>query len=803
MKRVMIVAAVMAVLWSASVARAATLQGTVLTAGETPADQVTVVLVEARRSTVTGADGAFVFENLPAGNYLLSAESRTSGGAVMRVEVADDGEPLTVVLDQRVHAGSLSVTAAGIARSLSELVAPVDVLTGDSLDFRREATLGETLKNQPGVASSTYGQGSSRPVIRAQAGDRIRILENGLDTGDVSSIGPDHAVSANPLAAESIEVVRGAATLLYGGNAIGGVVNVSDGRIPDREATEPISGEVELFGGTVADQWGGRFRLDGGSGHFAWHVNGFIREADDYESPAEHLLEEGEHHEGEHDHDDDEHHDEGEEHEGEDDHDHDHDHEGDEVGTGRVPNTFAESAGASVGLSYVTDRGFIGIAFSGLDAEYGIPGHHHHHEGEHDHDGEEHHDEGEEDHEGEDDHDHEGEEEVGVFTKQEQRRIDIHGQLDRPTDGLRALRFTAGWRDYEHREIEGDEIGTRFTNEFTEIRAEALHEPLWGVLEGTVGLHWMDRDFAAAGEEAFVQPTTTNRLAAFIYEETPIDPVGVQFGLRFERQETDSIDPTLSSRDFDTFSASTGIAFEPTDSWRIGMTVSRAERAPTAEELYADGPHAATRAYEIGDQNLNSEVGMGADLTFRYDAPRFVGTASFFATGYEDYIYLLETGEERDGFEVQQFVQADANFYGFELHGDYELLHLDPHHLHLEVGYDQVRAHLDVSGEALPRTPPARFRTGLVYHSERWTARVEGVMVAEQDRVAEHEETTDDYTMLNASVGYRFFTGDLLHEVMLRGTNLTDEAAYNHVSFIKRQAPLPGIDVNLSYRVRF
>jgi iron complex outermembrane receptor protein len=794
MRRVMMIVAVIGASWCASVAQAATLKGTILTAGEAPADQVTVLLVELRRSTVTGADGAFVFEDLPPGNYLLNVESPTAGGAAVRVEVVDEGEPLVVRLNQRVHAGTVSVTAAGTARSLAELIAPADVLSGDNLDFRREATLGETLKNQPGVASSSYGQGSSRPVIRAQAGDRIRILENGLDTGDVSSIGPDHAVSADPLSAESIEVVRGAATLLYGGNAIGGVVNISDGRIPEREADEPISGEVELFGGTVADQWGGRFRLDGGSGRFAWHADGFIRDADDYESPAEHLLEEGEHH-----------HDEGDEHdhEGEDhDEDEDHDHDEDVVGTGRVTNTFAESAGASVGLSYVADRGFIGIAFSGLDAEYGIPGHHHHHEGDHDHDGDEHHD-GEGEHEGDDDHDHEGEEEGDVYTKQEQRRIDIHGQLDRPTDGLRALRFRAGWRDYEHREIEGDEIGTRFTNEFTEIRAEALHEPLWGVLEGTVGLHWVDRDFAAAGDEAFVQPTTTNRLAAFIYEETPVEPVGVQFGLRFERQETDTVDPTLSSREFDTFSASTGIAFEPTDSWRIGMTVSRAERAPTAEELYSDGPHAATRAYEIGNQDLNTEVGMGADLTIRYDVPRFVGTASFFATGYEDYIYLLETGEERDGFEVQQFVQADANFYGFELHGDYELLHLDPHHLHLEVGYDQVRAHLDESGEALPRTPPARFRTGLVYRSERWTAHVEGVMVAEQDRVAEHEESTDGYTMLNASVGYRFFAGGLLHEVMLRGTNLTDEAAYNHVSFLKRQAPLPGIDVNLSYRMRF
>ncbi len=231
------------------------LSGFVAAAGGEPVAGAEVSLPEIRRTTYTDDQGWFRFDELPPGEYLIGVSSLRAGGLVQRVTVtAAPSEPITLTLDKRVHTQGITVTAAGVARGLGEVVQPVDVLGGEDLVLRRQSTLGETLAQQPGVTASTYGQGSSRPVIRGLGADRIRILENGLDTGDVSSIGPDHAVAMDPLAAEQIEVVRGPAAVLWGANAIGGVVNVLDGRVPDKPATAPVAAAIELEVGSNAEK---------------------------------------------------------------------------------------------------------------------------------------------------------------------------------------------------------------------------------------------------------------------------------------------------------------------------------------------------------------------------------------------------------------------------------------------------------------------------------------------------------------------------------------------------------------------
>jgi len=741
------------------------IHGRVLTANGDPAADVHVTLVELRREVHTDDEGSFVFSDLKADSYLLSALSPLFGGAVERVLLAaGDVVEVELHLDQRIHGEAISVTASGVARGLDEVVLPVEVLSGEDLLLRRGATLGETLEGQAGVAASSYGRGSSRPVIRGLGGDRVRILENGLDVGDVSSVGPDHAVSSDPATAESIEVLRGPGTLLYGSTAVGGVVNILDSRVPDRRAERPVAGTVEIAGGSVADELSGSLSIDGGAGALAWHVNFFARDVDDYDSPAPHRAGcEDDHHQ----------HDGG---------GHGDEHDEENFETGRVPDTWARSAGGALGLSWVRDNGYIGVALSGLDAEYGIPGHHHHEEGEepvaHDH------------------------ENGGVHSELEQRRFDLHGQLDDPFPALHSLRVRMGWRDYEHSEIEGEALGTKFESELLETRLEAVHHPL-GVFTGTFGLHWVDRDFAATGEEAFVMPTTTHRLAAFVYEETPAEPIGVQLGLRWERQDTESTDPGLPSRDFDGLSASAGLAWKITDFWLANLAVTRTERAPVAEELYSDGPHAATRAYEIGDPDLEMERGLGVDLAVKAEGERFAGGLSVFQTRFDDFIYLQSSGEEIHGLGVQYFVQDDAEYTGFEVFGDVEMWHSEPHHLNLELVYDQVRAQLQESGEPLPRIPPQRLRAALIYRGFKLRARLEGRWVSEQDRVAENEEPTDSFVMADASIGYRFFTSTLVHDLLLRGTNLLNEQAYNHVSFLKEETPFPGRNLSLVYRLMF
>ena len=726
----------------------ARLTGTVLTADGDPVAGAEVSLPELRRTVFTNEFGEFSFTGLQSGEFLISVSSARSGGIVTRVAVnPETTEPLTLTLDKLVHSHGITVTAAGVARGLGEVAQPVDVLGGEDLLLRKQSTLGETLAQQPGVTASTYGQGSSRPVIRGLGADRIRILENGLDTGDVSSIGPDHAVAVDPLAAEQIEVVRGPAAVLWGANAIGGVVNVLDGRVPDKPAPAPVTAEVELEYGSNADKFAGAAKLDGGAGHFAWHLDLYTRDQDNYSSPAERPGHEG------------------------------------EVETGTVENSWAKAQGATIGGSYVADRGFIGIAFGGYETEYGIPGHQHHHE--------------------EEPpllKDHHEEEEPGVYADLEQRRVDLHGQLDEPFRHFSAVKVSAGWRDYNHQEMEGDVLGTRFDNRWAEGRLDFVNEAILG-FSGTLGLQYVQRDFAAAGEEAFVEPTDTTKLGAYIFEETDVDPVGFQFGLRYDRQDTRSSDADLPDRDFRTWTASVGVVWDIAEHWGLTANLNRPERAPTPEELYAYGPHVATGAFEIGDPNLSTEVGQGVELSLRAEYPRFEATLSAFANRYDDYIYLAETGEEIDGLEVFRFTQNDTEFTGFELHGHFELLHSGKNHIHLGFSYDQVKAEFRDNGEALPRIPPRRGRLALIYLGERIDARVEGWWVDDQTRVSEHETPTPGYEMLNASVGYKIFAGTTVHELLLRGRNLTDSAAYNHVSFLKFAAPLPGRDIALIYRL--
>ncbi len=729
--------------------------GTVLSAGGDPVAGATVSLPEIRRDTVSDDDGRFLFKDMVPGEYLVHVASQRFGGAVRRFKViAGSIEVHEIILDQMVHAGRISVTASGVARGLDEVVNPVDVLTGMELELRKQSTLGETLAQQPGVTATTYGQGSSRPVIRGLGEDRIRILENGLDTGDVASVGPDHAVATDPLAAEQVEVVRGPATVLWGANAIGGVVNVLDGRVPDRPVTAPITGAIQLEYGSNSDKTAGAAKLDGGFGNWAFHLDLYARDQDDYSSPAPRLESQNEE----------------EQHDG---------HE-EELETGTVENSWTRAQGSTVGVSYVAERGYIGIAVGGYDTDFGIPGHHHHEEKASDHD----------------------DGETGVHSELEQKRVDLHSRLDNPFAGFTELRFKAGWRDYQHSEIEGEQIGTVFQNEWTEARLDFVNQTFLG-FEGTLGLQYANREFAAFGDEAFVQPTDTDKLGAYIFQETDVDPVGFQFGLRWDNQDTRSADPLLPDRDFQTWTASVGMVWDISQVWSLGATVNRPERAPTPEELYSDGPHLATFAYEIGDPTLDPEVGTGLEFSLRATYDRFEATLSAFATTFRDFIYLDQTGEVVDGLEILQFSQEDAQFKGFEVHGHFEILHGADRHLHLGFSYDQVEADFKDTGEYLPRIPPRRGRLALIYLDQRWDARIEGWWVDEQTKVADYETQTPGYFMLNAAFGYKIFAGATVHELILRGRNLNDEAAYNHVSFLKFQAPLPGRDVSLIYRLLF
>ena len=683
-----------------------------------------------------------------------------------------------------------------------------DVLDADELERKAVDNIGATVGNEPGVHNSSYGSGAGRPIIHGLGGARVRVMEEQIDTLDVSVSSGDHAVTVDPFVAERVEILKGSSTLLYGSGAIGGVVDVHTGRIP-QDVPERVHGTLGLRATDNGDGRNGAFRLDGGGGSVAWHLDAFARDTDDYdipgfaESAAFHAREEEEHHDEEGHHDEDEHEEEGEHHDEE---EHEDEHEEEEV-HGRLPGSALEVRGGSAGFSIIGERGFVGLAVSGLSSEYGIPGHshaHHHDEGEHEdeHEEGEHHDD--EEHEEGEHHDegeaHAGEEAPPVVVL-DQTRIDLKTGLDDPFDGFESLSLRLGINDYEHVENEAGEAGTVFTNNAWEARAELTHDPLGG-WRGAVGVQLGNREFSVAGEEAFTPPVDTSSLGLFWVGERSLERVGLEAGLRFDRVGHDPAQGR--SRDFSGASASLGLIVPLGEGWEGTVLADYATRAPIGEELFSDSPHPGTGAFHIGEPDLDHEQArnVAATLTGRGDGWSVGGT--FYYANFADFIYLAATGEEMDGFEVRRYAQADATFPGFEVEGRVTVAEWDVGRLELGAFYDTVSPELDVSGnEHLPLIPPSRVGVSLDFTGSRLLANVDYVRASEQDDVAEFELPSDAYDDLRARIAWRFRQGDTPIEAFLAGRNLTDDEQRLHTSVVKDLAPQPGRTIEAGLRVRF
>jgi iron complex outermembrane receptor protein len=761
-------AAPLATLAAATSTASATLTGTVTSRDGQPVTDAVVEIPTLRRRIVVGADGRFELTALPAGELRVRVVSPRAGVQTATVDLrAGEATQLDLVLDLAVHREELVVTATGEARGLGELAQAADVLAGQELLGRLQLSLGDTLAAQPGVHSTSFGPGASRPVIRGLGGGRVRVLEGGVGSGDASDTSPDHAVSANPFDAERIEILRGPASLLYGSAAVGGVVNILDERIPDYLPEEAVTGSLTLLGGSAANERSGGFHLDGRlGGRWAWHLDGFRRDSDDVEIPGLADADSEEEEEPGHE---------------------------EEEPTGILENSAVEAEGGTVGVSYVAEGGFFGVSYTTYDTLYGVPGHAHHHE-----------EEEEEPHvsrwlAGEED---EEEEEEAVRIDLEQRRFDVRGEINRELGIFRGLKLRFGQTNYEHQELEGDEVGTLFTNDSWELRIEAPHRQL-GPFQGSLGLQASRRDFEAIGEEAFVPPTETTGHAVFLFEEITRGALTWQLGLRYETQDVEAVGELAADRSHAGVSASLGAVWKLGETWSLAAALARGVKLPNAEELFANGPHVATRSFEIGDPTLDEETSLGLDLTVRHDGEPVDGAVTFFGTRYDGFIIDLPTGEVLDDLPVFRYAARDAEFRGVEGELHIELWHGEPHHLELELSGDYVRAEDRQTGDPLPRIPPLRYAVGLLYQGAAWSGRIEARRVEEQDRVAANETTTDGYTFVNAELGYRFFTGRMVHDLLLRGTNLGDEEARNHVSFLKDLAPLPGRDVSLLYQLSF
>lgn len=657
-----------------------------------------------------------------------------------------------------------------------------EVLDGEELERRLQSTIGETVGRLPGVHAADFGQAASRPVIHGLSGPRVRIMEDRIDSMDVSVTSADHAVTIEPFIADRIEILKGPSALIYGTGAIGGVVDVHTGRIPHESTGEPISGRFEARGADNADRVTAAGRLNGDAGPFTWHLDGSYRDADDYDIPgfAEsdelRALEDAEHEEEDHD-----------------DEDHD-EHEDEEEVRGTLPGSELENQTLAAGLSWTGERGFAGIAVSTLEADYGLPGGH-----EHAH--EEDHDEDEEDHDEEHDEEHEHVEGTPTVDL-EQTRIDLEAGLSEPLPGFESLNLRVGINDYEHQEIEPDgAVATTFDNQAWEARVELTHQPVAG-WRGALGVQFSDRDFEAEGEEAFIAPVETQAMGAFWVGERSFGGFDLEAGLRIGDVDVDS--STASSESFTTYAVSLGLVVPFGDAWSLGLLVDRSARAPIAEELYSYGPHLATGAFEIGNPDLDVEEATSLSANLRYSGEILYFNSSVYYTAFDDFIYEAATGTEEDDLPVFVYTQNDADFVGLDAEVRITAAQWDAGSVAVRATFDTVEGQLDVSGnDNLPRIPPTRYGIGADLNWGPVRASLDHTWVRDQNDVADFELPTDGYRDLRAFVGADLPLGGQTLTLFLQGRNLTDQEQRQHSSFIKDTAPLPGRTIEAGLRARF
>jgi len=646
-------------------------------------------------------------------------------------------------LDEEIPMDEIVVTAP-MSRPLFQQAQSASVLSGQNLTLAIEPSLGQTLARLPGVSSSYFGPAASRPIIRGLDGDRIRILQNGLNTIDASATSVDHAVSFDTSNLKSVEVVRGPATLLYGSNAIGGVVNSIDGRIVDQKIDGTIRGSLGGRYSSVDSGYQSSGMLEGGYKGLAFHVEAFSRAAEDFRIPgnartpaeqAANPLPAG------------------------------------QTETSKImPNSNLRSQGVTSGLSYIWDKGFFGFAWTQFHTNYGSPA------------------------------------ERNVVIDMHQQRLDVRGAFYQPLPRIKEISYKLATSSYQHTEFDSGQPSTLFKNNGYDARVEAKHEKIAG-MQGVVGFQSDRSEFSTSGDEAFLPPTITQADALFLYEDISRGPLSFQFGGRYDHISVDSLASSsfgpAVARTFDNLSSSVGLVFTPNDEYAVAFTINHAERAPTYQELFANGTHAATGAFEIGNPNLKQEKSLGFDLNVRKRIGWVTGSVGGYYNRFSNFIGQFPTGVVHvvngESYNELLYKATNAEFIGSELEATFHLLHpittnppAGQNNLHLQFRADVVRARDTQTGLSLPRIPPFHLTTALMLERGAFGARLEGIYAAPQSQLAMNELRTSSYFLVNLSLTYRILQGPTTLDIYLKGMNLTNEDAREHTSVLKDRVPLPG-----------
>lgn len=663
--------------------------------------------------------------------------------------------------DQHDRPGNDIVVTGILQRNRVDALSGVAVLSGEELAARARTSIGETLAHTPGVSATSFGPTASRPILRGLEGERVRVLTDGIGSIDVSNTSADHPTIVNPLLADRIEVLRGPQSLLYGSAAVGGVVNVLDRRIPNEVPDEAIHLQALGTYGNAARERSGAASADVRLGA-GWvvHADGSYAKTDDIHiggfalSPAlrTQALASG------------------------------------DPGIiasaairGRLPNTASRTVTATLGAAYIDDGGELGVAYTRYDSLYGVPIRF---------------------------ATQPGEEQEAPRIDARQDRIDARVGLNFNGGFLDKLRFRYAYGDYRHAErAEDGTVGTRFFDKGMEGRLE-LTQAKRGAWSGAFGGQFLIRDFNVIGDEAFLPRNSSSQLAAFTVQQFDLGRVKVEAGARFEHSSVSS-DPlpdqpqfVRASRRFDTVSGSLGASYNLGGGWRLGANLSRTARSPAAEELFANGPHAGTQAFEIGNPDFRVERVWSAEAILRRSGPGFTFEASAYHNWFDDFIYQDLTGAEQDGLPVYQFRQARARYYGFEVQGSATLVRIGGVEIVSDALADYVHATIKGVGPA-PRIPPLRLLGGVGAKSRMVDARVEVEHVTAQDRISPFETPTKGYTMTNLEFTLRPWGEVRPLSLVFSANNLFDVDARRHASVLKGYAALAGRDLRVTARVEF
>jgi len=665
---------------------------------------------------------------------------------------------------------TIQVTAHPLVQSAVDYAAADNIIEKEQL-VQGGTTIGEALSDQVGVYSNQFGPGASRPVIRGQEGARVKVLQNASETMDVSTLSPDHTVMVDPALAKQVEIVRGPSTLLYGAGTVGGLVNVTDSKIPTRIPDNGYEGSAGLRYNSGNDEKLGTAGVTLALGEqVVLRVEGLKRDANNYIAPDYYH----EHSHGDHSH---------------------------LVKERRVDNTFAQSDTASVGLSWIHDRGFTGLSYTNRQDQYGLPGHSHEYEScdahlsgrphldcgdEHHHDEEGH----QHEHSHEEDHDH-----AGPWVDLKSERYDFRTELDDPFAGFKKLRAQASYTDYKHDEIEEGEAATTFKSTGYDARLELVHQPV-AAWEGVIGTQFGRQKLNITGEESlFAGPTTTDKWSLFALEHTQWNDVHFELAARFDQQKIE-IDSPQKNYDDHAFSYSGAANWEFLPDYKLSLVASHQERLPLAQELYAKGKHLATNTYEIGNENLNIEKSNNIELGFHYEGDKLNYHVHAYHNWFDDYIYA-QTLDRFENFRLVEYTQDKARFYGAEGEVSYQL---SPRYKASLFG-DYVRGKIETEGNA-PRIPGGRLGSKIdADFGHGFSGMAEYYHVFTQDKIAAYETETEGYNMVNLGLAYSARATDKTdYRIYVKANNLLDETVYNHASFLSN---IPQVGRNFTVGLDF